>query len=696
MKMIYKIHPITKFNHTSFVESKTSRGSNSKIQSIHLSPQFWQFLFSPKNLLKSFLKLKWEGSHTAFHQFFLKNFSYLLGSMESVKKIFQGFSHQPPKPEEVIFGYRIMNELIKLHNVFEKNWKIDLAQWVTFSSMNFNSDNPDISLIESIIEEGEIHSPYRFIKSILEAEDIHNSIVIIDFFWPGELLQILMICSILKKNGNTIIIDATHGNEQFDFTKWVEAFSQNPHVFDYFDYFLVYQDYGVAMNALLEKLSNGWDPSDSDIQNIIHRNSENQTQFIPPSRNPDENELYENFTRYYLSEQNITPIAGTPSIVLRLLPYKCYWSACNFCAINSTHLYSFRAEKDEQTRKYVDQCVQFLKKNNIVHVVFMDEAIHPGVIEYFADVLIAEWMHILYQFRARFELAYTQDFCDKLYQSWARYCGIGLESAIDRLEQTINKWLGSISVQKKQEIIHYFNNSGIALHNYAIFGFPTETKEESLMNARFLIQNIKTLHHYTCTPNVLSLMRGTNYFTQAKRFGIEVIQEGTSDFSLNYNFQVNGIPRNFNFYHQIAQKVHITQFLSWFQPGSIDAFHFWTFIDRTALFYLMKRLYRENPYFTYWRQNIAIIPLGLEKIKEQYFQVALGNQWMDEDEKGNIQLYNWVSDRSIIVPTFFKDFLSTYNSEISLEANMNTLSKENKDIFSKFVFQLLETRIFLY
>jgi hypothetical protein len=128
MKNIYKIHPITKFNHTSFVESKTSRESNGKIKSIHLSSQFWQFLFSPKNLLKSFLKLKSEGEDIAFYQFFLKNFSYLLGSMELVKKIFQGFSHQPPKPEEVILGYRIMNELIKLHNASEKNWKIDLAQ----------------------------------------------------------------------------------------------------------------------------------------------------------------------------------------------------------------------------------------------------------------------------------------------------------------------------------------------------------------------------------------------------------------------------------------------------------------------------------------------------------------------------------------------------------------------------------------
>lgn len=191
-------------------------------------------------------------------------------------------------------------------------------------------------------------------------------------------------------------------------------------------------------------------------------------------------------------------------------------------------------------------------------------------------------------------------------------------------------------------------------------------------------------------------MRGTNYFTQAKRFGIEVIEEGTSDFSLNYNFQVNGMPRNFHFYHQIAQKVHTTQFLPWFQSGSIDAFHFWTFIDRTALFYLMKRLYRENPYFTYWKKNTSIISLEFSEIGKNYFYVALGNQWMNEDEQDNIQLYNWVSDRSIIVPKWLQVFLGEFDSEITLASNIEQFSDiENREKIQEYMKHLLDARILI-
>jgi hypothetical protein len=177
------------------------------------------------------------------------------------------------------------------------------------------------------------------------------------------------------------------------------------------------------MSLLLQHLSKHKNQNELNISNIIHRTS-NGIDFQPPKRKLSPMTLYENFTSFYLNEKNIFNIAGASGITMRLLPYKCYWSACNFCAINSTNLYVFRREEKSEIHKYIDCCIEFLRKHDVYHVVFIDEAIHPDVISYFADQIVSLGVDIRYQFRTRFELEYSINLCNKLYASGARYCGI--------------------------------------------------------------------------------------------------------------------------------------------------------------------------------------------------------------------------------------------------------------------------------
>ena len=672
MKKKYHIHPISNFNHTAFRHEKSW---NWKDGYINLSNEFWWYLFDKKILEDQYIAIKKNFPNTKYQQYWHENIWYFLNSIQQIREYFAGFVNKMPLVTEVIFWYRIMNKLVVwLYNTQETDWNIDLAQGITYVNNNFNSDNPDISMIHAVLAEWEKHFPYRFLKDIFTKLDIRDSIVIIDFFWPWELLQILMICDVLKKQWNTIIIDATNANEQFDFTQWIKVFQKHTDIFWYFDYFLIYQDYGVAMQAILKMLQ--CEEIATEIKNTLFLEN-GEVKFYPPTRTPDTEDLYEHFSWFYLNAHNIFRIAGNNGITMRLLPYKCYWSACNFCAINSTNLYTFQSDKHTEINQYIDACIIFLQKYDIYHVIFLDEAIHPDVIHSFAQKVIDRGLQIRYQFRTRFEITYTREVCRKLYHSGARYCGIGLETAIDRLEETINKGLGSIPIYKKQEIIHNFQFAGITFHNYAIFGFPGETNEESIANAYFLLKNIRNFPNYTCTPNVLSLMKWTSYYTQAQRFGIEVLSAGTVEFSLNYNFRVGGINRNFWLYHRLARKIHLVQFLPWFQETNIDPFHFWTFIDRTGLFYLMKRLYNQNPYFSYWKNPSTAIISSNEQLLTMKFVIPVWLQWIPFTDS-NIICYSWVSDISIKVPMSFQKFLLFYNTDISMEENINIVSDTAK------------------
>jgi hypothetical protein len=61
----------------------------------------------------------------------------------------------------------------------------------------------------------------------------------------------------LRARGNTVIIDATRANEQSDFIQWIEKFRSHPEIFDFFDYYVVYQDYGRTIKSLVERIETG-------------------------------------------------------------------------------------------------------------------------------------------------------------------------------------------------------------------------------------------------------------------------------------------------------------------------------------------------------------------------------------------------------------------------------------------------------
>ncbi len=235
--------------------------------------------------------------------------------------------------------------------------------------------------------------------------------MVFDFFWPAELSQIFHLAKGLKERGNVVVIDATRANEQSDFILWVEKFKGHPELFDIFDYYVAYQDYGRTLNELIRRIGAG--ESTESLENLAMRSSDGSVSFKKPKPIP-EDELYANFVRaYYASDRFVSRIGGKKSAYLRMFPYKCYWSSCFFCTINSTHLYDYR----ENMRKYVVACVDFIEKYGLEYVFFGDEAIRAEDMVAFADELLSRRVKVLYRFRTRFDEAFDDATCAKLAKS---------------------------------------------------------------------------------------------------------------------------------------------------------------------------------------------------------------------------------------------------------------------------------------
>jgi hypothetical protein len=108
-------------------------------------------------------------------------------------------------------------------------------------------------------------------------------------------------------------------------------------------------------------------------------------------------------------------MVGDNSVFARFLPYKCYWSNCSFCAINSQNKFSYDTEYSYEY--FIDKWIEFIQKFNIKSINFKDEAIPPSVIIRFAKKLVDNNMVVNYQFRTRMEKMYNLENCKILAKS---------------------------------------------------------------------------------------------------------------------------------------------------------------------------------------------------------------------------------------------------------------------------------------
>jgi hypothetical protein len=99
------------------------------------------------------------------------------------------------------------------------------------------------------------------------------------------------------------------------------------------------------------------------------------------------------------------------------------------------------------------------------------------------DLTVVWWTNI------RFEQRFTKDLCQLLVRSGCIAVSGGLEVASDRLLTLIDK---GVSVAQVAQVADHFTQAGILVHAYLMYGFPTQTAQEtvdSLEVVRQLVEN---------------------------------------------------------------------------------------------------------------------------------------------------------------------------------------------------------------
>lgn len=156
------------------------------------------------------------------------------------------------------------------------------------------------------------------------------------------------------------------------------------------------------------------------------------------------------------------------------MAHGCYWGKCTFCDISLDYI---RLYEPVAASLIVDRMETIIQQtgNNGFH--FVDEAAPPALMRAVALEILKRKLIVSWWTNIRFEKSFTRDLCLLLKASGCIGVSGGLEVASDRLLALIDK---GITVAQVARVNQHFTEAGIMVHAYLMYGFPTQTDQETI------------------------------------------------------------------------------------------------------------------------------------------------------------------------------------------------------------------------
>ncbi|HEY1555365.1 MAG TPA: radical SAM protein [Kofleriaceae bacterium] len=156
------------------------------------------------------------------------------------------------------------------------------------------------------------------------------------------------------------------------------------------------------------------------------------------------------------------------------IAHGCYWKQCAFCDTSLDYIARYeRAPAD----LLVDRIEAMAAETGQTGFHFVDEAAPPAALEALAERLLARRVVITWWTNVRFEKSFTPELAALLARSGCVAISGGLEVASDRLLGLMNK---GVTVEQVARVTRAFADAGIMVHAYLMYGFPTQTAQETI------------------------------------------------------------------------------------------------------------------------------------------------------------------------------------------------------------------------
>ncbi len=178
----------------------------------------------------------------------------------------------------------------------------------------------------------------------------------------------------------------------------------------------------------------------------------------------------------------------------------CYWKKCSFCDVSLDYISRYDAAS---AHTLADRIETIVKETGQTGFHLVDEAAPPKSLKALAAELQKRQLGISWWGNIRFERTFTPELCQQLADSGCIAISGGLEVASDRLLALMKK---GVSVDQVARVTRGFADAGILVHAYLMYGFPTQTVQDTV-DALELVRQLFAegciqsgfFHRFACT-----------------------------------------------------------------------------------------------------------------------------------------------------------------------------------------------------
>lgn len=184
------------------------------------------------------------------------------------------------------------------------------------------------------------------------------------------------------------------------------------------------------------------------------------------------------------------------------MAHGCYWGKCTFCDISLDYI---KLYEPIAAKLLCDRMETIMVQTGTNGFHFVDEAAPPALMQALALEIIKRKLVVSWWTNIRFENSFTRDLCLLLKASGCIAVSGGLEVAGDRLLKLIEK---GVTVEQVARVNKHFTQAGIMVHAYLMYGFPTQTAQETIDSLEMVRQMFQTgilqsafWHQFTMTAH---------------------------------------------------------------------------------------------------------------------------------------------------------------------------------------------------
>jgi hypothetical protein len=178
----------------------------------------------------------------------------------------------------------------------------------------------------------------------------------------------------------------------------------------------------------------------------------------------------------------------------------CYWKKCSFCDVSLDYISRYETAT---ASLLVDRIEAIVAETGQTGFHFVDEAAPPKALKALATELLRRRVTISWWGNIRFEKSFDAALCRLLADSGCIAISGGLEVASDRLLALMKK---GVSVDQVARVTHALSDAGILVHAYLMYGFPTQTVQDTVDALEYVRQLFDAgciqsgfFHRFACT-----------------------------------------------------------------------------------------------------------------------------------------------------------------------------------------------------